>query len=391
MTYQLSDEGKDKEGKDKKKIFFKGRHINNPLNFIASFIGNSKLSWDDAQNVLGYYGAEDLPFFTFLADNYAICEQFFCSFPGPTMPNRVFSLTGDLQYDRTGKAILNNHDRDNLFLSRAMNIFDLLERKGIGWRVYESFPSVTGLRIFARYATNTTNIVDIARLEEDIAREKENFPAVTFIEPAMHHFPQNDDHASAADMWRGQLFVQRVYDALRSQENLWHKTMLVITYDEHGGFYDHVKPPIADILIRPGEIFHEPEEPPTHFTPSRLAITYGARVPTFIVSPWSPIGKGPDITLDFCSILKTIAARFCGQDKPFISARVNASRSLEAYVSETSPRMDVKDIAKLPGVIEGNPHPELSIITPTISREQMRSDNVDYHDLTGMLARLLGR
>src|SRR5262249_40619162 len=113
----------------------------------------------------------------YLTDNYTWCERFFCSHPGPTLPNRMLSLTRDLQYDRSGEAILENNLGDDFALSRAMSIFDLLTRKGIGWRVYESFPSVAMLRMFARYATDTEKIVNVAdppnsvnvnRLKQDV-------------------------------------------------------------------------------------------------------------------------------------------------------------------------------------------------------------------------------
>ena len=118
-----------------------------------------------------------------------------------------------------------------------MNIFDLLTRKRIGWRVYESFPSLTMLRMFARYATDDTNIVHRDRLQADV--DMGNLPAVTVIDPRMHSAPRNDDHAPA-DMYEGQVFLEGVYNTLRSNGPLWARTMLIITYDEHGGFYDHV-------------------------------------------------------------------------------------------------------------------------------------------------------
>lgn len=167
--------------------------------------------------MIGYYEANDLPFFEFLAENYAYCERFFCSHPGPTLPNRMFSLTGNLQYDRTGEAILDNNNRDNFSLSRALTIFDLLTKKQVGWRIYESFPSVTMARMFARYATDNTNIVPISRLQRDV--DQGNLPAVTIIDPAMHQYPQNDDHPDA-DMYRGQLFLKNIYNTLRSNESL---------------------------------------------------------------------------------------------------------------------------------------------------------------------------
>ncbi len=368
-----------------------GRQVNSPLGFRENFKDRIPPSASDeitVDHVLGYHDAFDLPFFKFLTDHYARCERFFSSHAGPTLPNRMFSLTGDLQYDRSGEAIVENNKGENVALSRAVSIFDVLTRKGVEWRVYESYPSVSMLRMFARYATNTKNIVDIRRLEEDVVRG--DLPSVTFIDPAMHHDPQNDDHP-VADMYRGQVFLQDVvYKALRANEGLWSKTLLIITYDEHGGFYDHVIPPIAEVRTRTLQPNDGGPAGAGHFTPDTVITSYGVRVPTFVVSPWVPAGKGPDIVLDFCSILKTILARFCGDSRPFLSDRVLASRSFEAYLTEATARLTVPTPEALPpllGPIRGGP----VIITEPVFDRQMRGENVDFHDLTGMLARMLGR
>jgi phospholipase C len=269
--------------------------INSPQGFVNNFssrIGDSGLIEDD---VLGYYTDSDLAMHAFLAENYAYCQRYFSSHPGPTLPNRMFSLGGDVQYDRVGEAILDNSNADNFTLSRALNIFDLLTRKNISWRVYESFPSVTMLRFFARYAADDTNIIGIGldkpgqlgQLERDIASG--DVKSVTFIDPALHSAPENDDHP-VADMLSGQVFIKRIYDALRSNQPLWLKTLLIITYDEHGGFYDHVIPPVVDALSMPGGTGFKKD----------MTIPYGLRVPTFVVSPWVSAGKGPDVILDHC-------------------------------------------------------------------------------------------
>lgn len=208
--------------------------INDPKGFVDNFKKKNTLPEDEnlpeekkthvePDDVLGFYEAGDLPIFAHLAENYAYCDRYYCSHPGPTLPNRMYSLTGDVQYDRLGVPILNNNHGDNFLLSRAETIFDLLTKRGISWRVYESDPSVAMLRMFARYATNTRDIVSIDRLESDIANI--NLPAFTCIEPQMHAHPQDDDHPDK-DMWRGQHFIKRVYDALRSKDEIWRRTLL---------------------------------------------------------------------------------------------------------------------------------------------------------------------
>ncbi|MCB9646273.1 MAG: hypothetical protein H6730_06700 [Deltaproteobacteria bacterium] len=401
-----------------------GRTINSPVGFVENF--KPKIGQDTQgvvpNDVLGYYEGPDLGFFEYLAENYAYCDRYYCSHPGPTLPNRMYSLTGDVQHDRYGFPILDNNNGDNFLLSRATTIYDLMTRRGLTWRVYESTPSVTMLRMFARYATDDTNIVPLERLAADVARG--DLPAFTAIEPQMHAHPQDDDHPDA-DMHRGQIFLQGVYQTLRSNPDLWRRTLLLITYDEHGGLYDHVVPPLADVIApkRTGAISVagrraargrslgglglELEDPmveaPLSTNPGEttdeaaryVQIPYGVRVPTFVVSPWVAPGKGPGVVLDHCSILKTVLARFWGGDKPFLSDRVHAAHSFEAFLTEAAPRMDVpapKPLDELPLDVRREVVSEHSRIeTPPLSRAQMRRGPVDYHALSGRWARQLGR
>lgn len=400
-------------------------------------------------DVLGYYGKDDLPITTFFAKNFAYSDTYFCSHPGPTLPNRMLSLTGDVQHDRVGVPILDNNHGDQWVLSRAHTIYDLLERRGISWRVYESFPSVTMLRMFARYATDDVHIKRLEDFEHDAAEG--TLPSFCAVEPAMHAHPQDDDHPDA-DMYRGQRFLRRVYAALRNGK-AWDKTLLIVTYDEHGGFYDHVIPPAADVLgpvradvtgaeggRRPGEASggldrDAGESPlairlgravhfesagtitneataPRHFQIVReafrfptgsaeeatevpaeaLVVPYGVRVPTLVISPWVMPGKGPNVVLDHCSILKTVLARFCGDERPFLSDRVHASNSFESFLNAPEPR-DVDLPVELDDLPPGVRRvvSSSSVDTPPLDRERMREGPVDFHDLSGRWARALGR
>lgn len=124
-----------------------GREVAAPTGFIANFA--KRLADPDLpdevrdqvtpSDVMGYYTGDDLAFFRHLTEHYAWSDQFYCSHPGPTLPNRMPSLVGDVQYTRSGQAVLDNNHGEEFYLSRAMSVFDLLTRRGVGWRVYESF------------------------------------------------------------------------------------------------------------------------------------------------------------------------------------------------------------------------------------------------------------
>ncbi len=304
----------------------------------------------------------------------------------------MYSLSGDVQYDRTGEAILDNNNGDNFALSRAPTIFDVLTRKSVSWRVYESFPSITMLRMFARYVGDNVNIRPLANLQADVAAG--NLPSVTFIDPAMHSAPENDDHP-VADMLYGQMFIKRVHDTLRSNPSLWLKTLLIITYDEHGGFYDHVIPPIAELRALSGTTSAMASAGTVAAAAAAKApmkIPYGVRVPTLVVSPWVPAGKGPAVTLDHCSILKTILARFCGASKPFLSDRVNASLTFNAFLTQGQPRLDdIPPSPTIPTLPDVSPALRSAIVTKPVSRRALLDGDADFHELSGMVARMLGR
>lgn len=204
------------------------------------------------QDVLGYYTDTDLEMYGELAKNFAICDNYFCSHPGPTLPNRMYSLTGNIQYDDNGEPRLDNGTDSPFFFSRNQTIFDLLNQYQVSWRVYESSPSATMLRLFSRYAGNNNEIRDITLLKADIA--KNDLPSVTFIDPAMHHSaPQNDDHPPV-DMYDGQRLIKDLYQTLSSNPEIWNKTLFIITYDEHGGLFDHEPPQIAEVLTEPHKL-----------------------------------------------------------------------------------------------------------------------------------------
>ncbi len=156
-------------------------------------------------------------------------------------------------------------------------------------------------------------------------------PSVSWIEPSFADLhtglmriispPSNDDHPPA-DVMLGQQLVLKIYDAIASSPN-WSKTMLVITYDEHGGFFDHVPPPL-----------NPPDDHPKVFN------RYGVRVPAIVVSPLVGRRSFSHQIFDHTSIIKTILLRFArtGGTIPDMGKRVSNAQHLGVLVTEQTPR-----------------------------------------------------
>jgi phospholipase C len=261
---------------------------------------------------IGYYNAEDLAFFGNAAPYWTVCDHFFASFMGPTYPNRFYMHTA--QTDR----------RTNTFdIATMPAIWDLLKDAGLDGRYYFSdlpFIALLGPRhsdITAPYAEFVT------------ACASGSLPEVCFVEPRFLTTPQgiqNDDHPHA-DIRRGQFFLNEVYKAVTTSPN-WPNTVLVITYDEWGGFADHIPPKLA------------PDVNPDH-------ALRGFRIPGIVIGPRARRGWVPHRTYEPASILKMIEWRW---SLPSLTPRDAAARNLAEVLDFrsppdlTAPQWDVPDI-----------------------------------------------
>jgi len=174
-------------------------------------------------------------------------------------------------------------------------IYDELTAKGVSWRVYfHDFPQVLALANM-RKPQSRPHIVPIDQWEEDLREATGTFPAFSFIEPAYFDLngPANDDHPPH-DTQETQTLIARIYNSLR-QSSVWERSLLVITYDEHGGFYDHVNP---DQVIPPDDLQEE-------YSFNQL----GVRVPALLVSPYASQRVYSE-TLDHTSIGAYLVERF---------------------------------------------------------------------------------
>jgi phospholipase C len=301
--------------------------------------------------VMGYQPAQHVPLFRFLAEQYAVCDRWFASHPGHTWPNRFVSLTGRLNRGRNGLPEVDNPPLETFDPLEVPSIFDHLDAAGVDWRYFEHDFSMA--RLFSRYTFDREHIVTIDDPDRGffaLARRGQ-LPPVTYIEPDLTDVPPGSDDHPPADIAAGQAFLKRIYDALAdSPPAQWSKTLLIITYDEHGGFFDHVHPPSLPLFDPqapdpPGfaVIGVDPEtyEPIDH---------YGFRVPAFVVSPWVPPRSVGKSVYDHTSILKTIIARFLGDDPPDMGLRVLLARDVGPLLSLDQPRIPVR-----PPIVEFHP------------------------------------
>jgi phospholipase C len=298
--------------------------------FVADYARN-KIQYDDPaqlSQVMGYYTGEQLPTYDMLAREYCVCDHRFCSHPGPTWPNRFVMLTGDLNRDSYGEPEVNTPLYSDFTPSEATTIFDLLTARKVTWQYFEQ--RVSTMRAYTKYTFDLVNVLEYSDPAQGFAASvKAGLKSVTFVDPlfgdlpAGINSPQDNDDAPPSDLADGQRFVHEVFNTLftPSSNPNWQKTMLVICYDEHGGFYDHVQPPSNAV-------------PLTGQNSGKL----GPRVPAFIVSPWTPAGMVLKDVFDHTSIAATILNRFCAPHPPILSARVSAARDLRDALPLASPR-----------------------------------------------------
>lgn len=308
---------------------------NNNAGFIADFATYSPTP-QQPERIMNYHDASKLPAFDSLAKQFCVCDRWFSSIPGPTQPNRMYALAGE----SGGKK--NNLPTSKLLTSGwdVKPIYKFLP-KGVSWRHYSH--DIASLRFVKGYQGLVTEIDKVNQFYE--RAQKGTLTNISWIDPdfgtLIYPGPPNDDHPPH-DISNGQNLVRKVYNALlNGPKSQWERTLLVVVYDEHGGFYDHVSPR-QWVAMDDREEFKK----------------YGVRVPALVISPW--VGKGvaygsqQNVVFDHTSVLKTILRRFCTPANgavPKMTARVNAANDLSALLTETTPRTDCTAIAPLPFVI----------------------------------------
>jgi phospholipase C len=294
---------------------------------------NNNFTAADLAVVMQCFDRGALPTATALADNFVLCDAWFSEVPGPTHPNRLYMHAG------TSQGFVHN------VFQRPFDcptIYELLGRNGNTWATYDF--DLNEVKHFTRIADKTDNFRRFSpRFGQDI--ETGNLPNYSFVIPrfsSTHHAESNDQHAPHDVRW-GENLIADVYELLRANDPVWNSCALIVTYDEHGGFFDHAAPPAGPnpdgmTSPRPDDNFHGGAPPPFGF--DRL----GVRVPALIVSPW--VGKGVVVhdQLQHTSILRSVRQRFNIQQG--LGKREAAAPLLDAIFDQKSPRAQTP--AKLP-------------------------------------------
>ena len=260
--------------------------------------------------VMGYYDGEQLPIYDFLARHFKVCDRWFCSLKGATFPNRLYAVAGRSAGSR---------DNASPPVYHLPSFVRDLDNAGTGWRWYTHEVFATIWAIDRNYLPKTFDNVrpfssGVAADDFFSAARDGKLAAVSWIDPNFVDIGgavgSNDDHPPS-DVRAGQELVLKVFNAL-ARSPAWERTLLAITYDEHGGFFDHVEPPEA-VDDDPRPEFH----------------SYGPRVPAIVVSPRVLAGISHEL-FDHTSIIKTCLARFCRDNNliPDMGARVNAANHL---------------------------------------------------------------
>jgi phospholipase C len=275
-------------------------------------------------DAIGYFTQADHIYHVQLAHAFTLCDHYFCSEIGPTLPNRLYLWTGTSGWDYLAPTeTADSLPYNNPSLTAVPPILnwetmpDALDAVGLPWKCYSvadgSIPSVIGafnpLIFFKQFLDNPTRLAqattDFSEFVTDCAAG--TLPAVSWIvtEAVVCEHPP-------APLDMGQLLVARVVELLRSS-SAWDSTALFVTYDEGGGFFEHVPPQILEYV-------------PKGLPDAGFAVGPAFRVPMFIVSPWAPPNTIFKHRLDHTSILQFIEQTFTTKQKPLRLSTIAPAR-----------------------------------------------------------------
>jgi phospholipase C len=255
---------------------------------------NSGLGRDE---VMGYHDRETLPIQYALADQYTVCDRWFSSVMGPTWPNR-FYLQAGTSGGRTGNT--------SMGFTASATVWERMAQRCESTRNYFAGALPWYAAAFPARAFSGNDAITVARIEDFFRDARDgNLPAFSIIDP---DFLSNDGHP-IHDLALSEVFIGAIYRALAASPQ-WSRSLLVVNYDENGGFFDHVPPPRT-----------EDERPEFR--------QLGFRVPALVVGPTVWQGKPVSTRFDHVAVAASLASRF---GIASLSARMDASNDLSSCI-----------------------------------------------------------
>jgi phospholipase C len=298
--------------------------------FVTSRLPSSSVN---AELCMGYYTRADLPFYYAVADAFTLCDNYFCSVFGPTDPNRLYAMAASLDpAGQNGGPVLDTIGPSRLSFFGKLTYTTMpeqLQARGISWKVYDAvdlihpsnpFPNNV-LAYFKNFQNASSPLYQnglVPVFPNDFMADAMagNLPQVSWvIAPGA-----DSDHPPAAPLF-GEITLSSVIGALAANPAQWAKTALFVTYDENGGFFDHVAPMTAPPGTA-GEYVTAPAVPdPTVVGSPAITgpIGPGFRVPMLVISPFSRGGLVSSGLFDHTSVLRFLETRF-GAEVPNLSA-----------------------------------------------------------------------
>lgn len=318
-----------------------------PINnsgFVTNYATTDSPGEGGAKNNFGEimkcYDPSQLPVMMSLAKEFAVCDHWFSAIPGPTWPNRFFLMAASsagLDHSPTTLEII-DWETIHGFKFENGHLFDLVNNNTtFGSRIYrgDNGPSVGGIPIAT--ALKGINIVDdtipYSQFASDLSSATYPWP-FTFIEPNYGDITDNSYKGGTSqhpmdDVRNGESLIKSTYEAIRSSQH-WENSLLIITYDEHGGFYDHVVPPQT---VSPGDNSQTSSYNQYGFTFQQL----GVRVPAIVISPFIPKNTIDHRVYEHSSVPATVEAIL---GLPHLTQRDANARDLTSLLSLTTPRKD---------------------------------------------------
>jgi phospholipase C len=220
------------------------------INNFEATVGRSP-AFDEYKVIMECFAPQTVPVISTLAKQFAVCDNWFCSVPSQTYTNRSFFHAAT-----SSGLVLNAPYADWLVANNAETIFERMTKHGLNWKVYFDAEDVIPITAVIHYSRMqkllSSNFYRMDRFYQDVATG--NLPHYSFIEPRMFR-DHNDQHPPAivgnklqhSSVLAGEILIHEIYEAIRNSNsakgNNYKNTLFVITYDEHGGCYDHVPPP----------------------------------------------------------------------------------------------------------------------------------------------------